>query len=256
MRLSHLHLASLTPYAHASHLQSLLVHGLLQHKSHPDLVSAPNPTILTAEFFPVYTCGRREINKLSARQRAHLLADGRAEFFEAQRGGQTTFHGPGQLVAYPVVDLRRHAVSPREYVRVLEEAVAGALKRFGINGFRTENPGVWVSEKKKIAAVGVRLRKHVTSHGVGINVNTDLTWFERIVACGLEGMETTSFEREGVSGKTVAEVGRVFVEEFAGRIGGVSEIGRIGVEDVMQTAGNQTNFDTIKGGNHPVDVES
>lgn len=107
----------------------------------------------------------------------------------------------------------------------------GTCARYGIRGFTTGNPGVWTSERRKIAAVGVHLRRNVTSHGVGVNVGTELWWFGRIVACGLEGMEATSFEREGVSGVSVGEVAGVFTEEFAGRLGveGVYEVGEDGV---------------------------
>lgn len=171
------------------------------------------------------------MGRVSGSQIRYLRDGGRAEFGEARRGGQTTFHGPGQLVAYAVVDLKRHGVSPRGYVRLLEEAVVGTCARYGIRGFTTGNPGVWTSETRKIAAVGVHLRRNVTSHGVGVNVGTELWWFGRIVACGLEGMEATSFEREGVSGVSVGEVAGVFVEEFAGRLGveGVYEVGEDGV---------------------------
>ncbi len=109
----------------------------------------------------------------------------------------------------------------------------GTCGRFGIRGFRTENAGVWTSERRKIAAVGVHLRRNVTSHGVGVNVGTELWWFGRIVACGLEGVEATSFEREGVSGVGVREVEDVFVEELAGRLG-VEEVYEIGEDGLVK----------------------
>lgn len=90
--------------------------------------------------------------------------------------------------------------------------------RYGITAMTTENTGVWITQDDKIAAIGVHMRRHVTSHGVGLNVNTDLWWFDRIVACGLEGKRTTSFEKEGVRGKSVEEVGRSFVKEFGKRV--------------------------------------
>lgn len=230
MRLAHLRLPQTVPYTHASTLQDALVRRLLASKRTPS-TPPPDPTIITAQFHPVYTCGRREIGTIHPSQIAYLRDSGRAEFVEALRGGQTTFHGPGQLVAYPIVDLKRHGLSPRCYVRLLEEAVMGTCARFGIQSFTTADPGVWTSAERKIAAVGVHLRRNVTSHGVGVNVGTDLWWFGLIVACGLEGKETTSFEREGVSGVDVEEVGDVFVDEFSRRLG-VDEVYRVGEESI------------------------
>ncbi|KAI9700905.1 MAG: hypothetical protein M1820_006666 [Bogoriella megaspora] len=235
MRLQHLSLPGLTSYHHAAALQDRLVNALLRYKALRNLsYPPPDPTILTAEFHPVYTCGRREINTISPSQQAYLRANNRAEFVEALRGGQTTFHGPGQLVAYPILDLKRHGLSPRNYVCALEGAVIRTLARFGVNGMRTQHPGVWVSEESKIAAVGVHLRRNVTSHGIGLNVGTDLWWFERIVACGLEGKRTTSLEKQRVDGKTVAEVARVFVEEMARDLG-VDEVEVVGEDEVVKS---------------------
>lgn len=218
MKLHHLALPNLTSYSHASFLQNHIVSRFLANKASPNAVPAPLPVILTAQFHPVYTAGRREINALSDRDIAHLRAGGAAEFHYAQRGGQTTFHGPGQLVAYPILDLRRHGLSPKGYVHLLEEVLIATCGRYGVKAFRTENTGVWTSSENKIAAIGVHLRRHITSHGVGLNVSTDLGWFERIVACGLEGKGSTSLEHEGLNGLGVEEVGRVFVDEFAERI--------------------------------------
>lgn len=151
------------------------------------------------------------------------------------RGGLTTFHGPGQLVIYPILDLRSvssarfpNGLSARCYVNVLEEATIRTLARCGITGMRTENPGVWVNEQKKIAALGVHLRRYVTMFGVGLNVTTDLGWFDRITACGLEGKEVTSMLAEGgglVEGKhkgslAMRDVARIWADEFATSIWG------------------------------------
>ncbi|OCK77977.1 lipoyltransferase [Lepidopterella palustris CBS 459.81] len=228
MKLTHLHLPNLVPYSIASTLQETLVAAFLASKP-PSTIPQPNPTIITAQFHPTYTCGRREIGTISHSQQAYLRAPG-ATFAEAMRGGQTTFHGPGQLVAYPVIDLRTHKLRPRDYVCVLEKALIATCGRFGITAMTTENTGVWTSPEDKIAAIGVHMRRNVTSHGVGLNVATELWWFERIVACGLEGKRTTSFEREGIVGKTVEEVGEVFVEEFAREVG-VGEIERVELDE-------------------------
>ncbi|KAF2793807.1 lipoate-protein ligase-like protein B [Melanomma pulvis-pyrius CBS 109.77] len=216
--LLHIHLPSIVPYATAARLQESLVARFLSSKP-PSTIPSPPPCIITAEFNPVYTCGRREIGTVSQEQQAYLRTDGRAEFVEAKRGGQTTFHGPGQLVAYPIIDLRAHKLTPRDYVCALEKSLISTCARYGITAMATENTGVWTTPDDKIAAIGVHMRRHITSHGVGLNVNTDLWWFDRIVACGLEGKRTTNFKKEGVLGKSVEEVGRAFVDEFGKRVG-------------------------------------
>lgn len=231
MQLAHLHLPGLTRYHHAARLQQSLVAAFLAFKagSRPD---PPRPTIITAEFSPVYTCGRRELNTVSADQQLRLRSGGAADFHEALRGGQTTFHGPGQLVAYPILDLQRQKLSPRCYVNLLEETVIRTCAAYGINGFRTENPGVWTDAEHKIAAVGVHLRRNVSSHGIGLNVSTDLAWFDRIVACGLAGKHATSFERLGVSGKTVEEVAERYVQACAETLSADGVV-RIAASDVQ-----------------------
>jgi lipoyl(octanoyl) transferase len=192
------------------------------------------PTIITAEFQPVYTCGRREVGNVSAEQIAHLTANtphGCAEFHEALRGGQTTFHGPGQLVAYPIIDLKQHNLGARDYVCVLEKSVIQLLReRYGIDSKTTENPGVWVDDMRKICALGVHLRRNVTSHGIGLSVATELAWFDRIVACGLEGKRTTSLEDLGVTGLDVETVGREYADIMAKRLSGVEEVKRVTVD--------------------------
>lgn len=231
MNLRHLPLPSLTRYTHASTLQTTLVSRLLAHKASPTTVPPIPPTIITAQFHPVYTCGRREVGSVTPSQKDHLTRTG-AEFHEALRGGQTTFHGPGQLVAYPILDLKRHGLTPRCYVNLLESVVMNTCARYGVETRRTENPGVWFDEERKICAVGVHLRRNVSSHGIGLNVCTDLGWLDRIVGCGLEDKRATSLEAVGVEGRSVEEVGRVFVEVMAEELMGVSGVDVVGEEDV------------------------
>jgi lipoate-protein ligase B len=218
--LYHLHYPTPISYRTAALLQESLVTRFLASKP-PSHLPAPPPHIITAEFHPVYTCGRREVGNVSEQQQAYLRADGKAVFVEALRGGQTTFHGPGQLVAYPIIDLRAHKLTPRNYVCILEKSLIATCATFGIKAITTEHTGVWTSPDHKIAAIGVHMRRNITSHGIGLNVNTDLWWFNRIVACGLEGKRTTSFANEGVQGITVEEVGQVFAAQIADRLAGV-----------------------------------
>ncbi|KAK3697152.1 hypothetical protein LTR37_017648 [Vermiconidia calcicola] len=230
MKLRHLHLPGLTHYTHASKVQHQLVTKLLAYKAKSDYSSPPpRPTIITAEFHPVYTCGRREVGNVSREQIDYLTEEvpdlGKAEFREALRGGQTTFHGPGQLVAYPILDLKRHGLTARCYVNLLESAVMNTCAHFGVQTQRTDNPGVWTDDTHKICALGVHLRRNVTSHGIGLNVHTDMGWFERIVACGLEGKKTTSLRLEGVGAVVgVKEVGDVFVRMMGEGLKGVEAV--------------------------------
>jgi len=217
--LRHIHLPSLTPYLHASHIQETLVRTLLDSKSSSSAVPPPPPTILTAQFPPTYTTGRRDLHTVTPSQIASLTSTTPpATFHRSLRGGQTTFHGPGQLIAYPIIDLRRHKITPRAYIRLLETSTIATCSAFGVKDTTTtENPGVWTSdteEGRKIAAVGVHLRRNVTSHGIGLNVSTDMWWFDRIVACGLPERKATSLKVEGVMGVGVEEVGRTWVEIF------------------------------------------
>ncbi|MCJ1301392.1 hypothetical protein MMC08_004192 [Hypocenomyce scalaris] len=224
MHLQHLHLPSLTPYLRASAIQSHLVTAHLTYKTQTPALRArkapPPPLLLTFQTLPTYTCGRREIGTLTPSQISHLKASGRAEFHEALRGGQTTFHGPGQLTAYLILDLLAHRLTPRTHIRLLEDSLIAACASYGIKGLTTENPGVWVTDDEKIASVGVHLRRNVASHGIGLNVETNLEWFDRIVACGLVGKRATSFEKLGVKVEGgVEEVGRVLAEKVARYLG-------------------------------------
>ena len=199
MRLRHLHLPGLTPYRRASALQEYLVRLHLDHKASPLTAPAPGPVLLTFQTPPTYTCGRREIGALSSEQKAHLRADGKAEFHEALRGGQTTFHGPGQVTAYLILSLQEHDLNTRTHVRLLEDSVIGTCANYWLEARTTEDPGVWIGsslDERKLASVGVHLRRHIASHGVGLNVTVKLWWFDRIVACGLPERKATSIQKE------------------------------------------------------------
>ena len=152
----------------------------------------PN-TLLLLEHLPVYTLGRLSKPEHLLAAPEELAAAG-AEVVETDRGGQITFHGPGQLVAYPVVDLRGWG-GPLKYVRTLEQEIIKALSDFGIPaGLEPGLTGVWAGDAK-IAAIGVKISRGVAYHGFSINVNTDLSWYDRIVPCGIENGQVTSMER-------------------------------------------------------------
>ncbi|MCJ1287341.1 hypothetical protein MMC26_006690 [Xylographa opegraphella] len=237
MHLRHLHLSSITPYSHASHLQAILVRRHLDHKALtlPLRPSAPvpPPTLLTFQAHPTYTCGRREIPTITQEQITYLRAGGTAEFHPALRGGQTTYHGPGQLTGYVILSLEAHGLKPATFVRFLETSVIDTCKRYGVTGFTTENPGVWTSQEDKIASVGIHLRRNVASHGVGLNVTMDLKWFDRIVACGLVGKRATSLQKEGVAGVSVEDVAEVLAQCMAEGLENVEAVENIIEEEVL-----------------------
>ncbi len=151
--------------------------------------------LLLVEHFPVYTLGRGgdESNLLATP--AHLREIG-AELIRIDRGGDITFHGPGQLVAYPIVELR-DPLDLRRYVRTLEAAIIATAAAFGVAGARLEgHPGIWVGGARKLAAIGGRVKRGVTTHGLALNVNTDLRWFDEMIPCGIPDKEVTSLQRE------------------------------------------------------------
>lgn len=159
---------------------------------------------------------------MTAVDKARLERNGTAQVVESLRGGQTTFHGPGQLVAYPILDLSPSSSGfdkrARCYVYLLEQVIIQTLAHCQIAAQRTENTGVWTLRDEKIAAIGVHLRRNITSHGIALNVATDLSWFDHIVACGLVDKKTTSMAREG-SSVGIERVTDVFVEELAKELG-------------------------------------
>ena len=144
---------------------------------------------------PVYTMGARGGDDHMLLSGDALSARG-ADLVMTDRGGDITFHGPGQLVIYAVLNLRRRSLRPVDHVRCLERTVLDTLTAFGLRGQAVKGrPGVWIGSRK-IAAIGVSIRGGATMHGAAINVTTDLTWFNAIVPCGLHGLGVTSMTRE------------------------------------------------------------
>jgi lipoate-protein ligase B len=151
--------------------------------------------LLLLEHLPVYTIGRGgdEANLLATPDRLRQIG---AEFHRIDRGGDVTFHGPGQLVAYPIVELR-DPLDLRRYVRSLETAAIATASAFGVSAERLDGlTGVWVEGTRKLGAIGVRVRRAVTTHGLALNVNTDLRWFTEMIPCGIADKEVTSLARE------------------------------------------------------------
>jgi lipoyl(octanoyl) transferase len=182
--------------------------------------------VLLLEHPPVYTMGRQgEARHLGAGPDA-LVAAG-AEFVEVDRGGSVTFHGPGQLVAYPIVRLAGIFPIPGHpahgdvdrYLRALEAGLMATAATCGVEVTRRPPfTGVWSGEHK-LGAIGVKLAGGVTTHGVALNVATDLTWFDRITPCGIEGAGVASLTTLGAPGHTPAEVAPVLAAKLAAAFG-------------------------------------
>lgn len=129
------------------------------------------------------------------------LQQAEATFYKINRGGDITYHGPGQLVAYPILDLEQFFTDIHKYLRFLEEAVINTIAHYGIIGGRYDGyTGVWIDADKptarKICAMGVRCSRWITMHGIALNVNTDLSYFKNIVPCGIDDKDVTSIARE------------------------------------------------------------
>jgi lipoyl(octanoyl) transferase len=158
----------------------------------------------------------------SSADAAHVLVDEveRArrgiELFDVGRGGDVTYHGPGQLVAYPILDLKPDRKDLHRYLRDLEDVLAGVARDFGVAATRSESgTGVW-TELGKLAAIGVRVSSGwITSHGVALNVTSDLSYFQTIVPCGIRDRTVTSLARELGSAPEAALVRTAFVRNFA-----------------------------------------
>ena len=176
----------LVPYREAWDLQRSLA-GAVSQGAIPD-------TVVLLEHPPVVTLGRRTGN-----DELHVPADSDVEVVETDRGGKSTFHGPGQLVCYPILDLKRHGRDVKKYVRDLEECLVKTLAAFSLEGERIDGlTGVWMTRPpRKIASIGVHVSRWVTTHGYALNVDLDPAPFtEWITACGLEDAAFTTIARE------------------------------------------------------------
>ena len=174
--------AGVVPYGEALEWQRTLAQARIEGR-------LANDVLLLLEHPAVVTLGRNS-------DAGHLLSRDGIEVFEIERGGDVTFHGPGQLVGYPIIDLTGHQRDLHWYLRTLEQALIDALAGLDISA--TRNPGytgVWTGDRK-IASIGIHVKQWVTWHGFALNVTTDLSQFQRIVPCGIAGVEMTSVERE------------------------------------------------------------
>lgn len=157
--------------------------------------------LLFCEHPHVYTLGKSGDEKNLVIPAADLSSIG-ASFYQINRGGDITYHGPGQIVVYPIIDLENFFTDIHQYMRLLEESVIGALKNLGVEAGRIKGlTGVWLdvdspAKARKICAMGVKTSRWVTMHGLALNVNTDMNYFNHIVPCGISDKAVTSVEKE------------------------------------------------------------
>ncbi|MCA9280099.1 MAG: lipoyl(octanoyl) transferase LipB [Phycisphaeraceae bacterium] len=187
------------PYADAYEIQQQHHARILENRGTPD---ASVGTILLVEHDPVITVSKRPSAQNNLVASSQLLQQMGVDVQSTDRGGDITYHGPGQIVAYPIIDLNAIGVNLHEYMRRLEEAVIRTCAHWGISGERDPTAtGVWVrqlhgsDQRAKIAAMGVRVRRWITMHGLSLNVETNLQHFDLIVPCGLIGRPVTSMQQ-------------------------------------------------------------
>jgi len=214
----------LVPYGEAFALQRSLA-GAVSQGAIPE-------TVVFLQHPPVVTIGRRT----ETERELHIPENTDVEIAETDRGGKSTFHGPGQLVCYPILDLGRHGKDVKRYVRDLEEALIRTLASFELGATRYEGlTGVWMPPgggrgPRKIASIGVHVARWVTTHGYALNVDLDPAPFtEWITACGLEDAQFTTMARELERPVTVEDVRPVAVEALADVFG--LELGELPAED-------------------------
>jgi lipoate-protein ligase B len=193
-----------------------------QECAHKAVVAGGEERLLLVEHLPVITLGRRaEAAAKNLIASAEQLKEMGVEVVESDRGGDITFHGPGQLVVYPIVKLNDHGLSVGGYVRRLEEVMIAALADLGVEAKKDEEAiGVWVAGKK-ICALGVRIKRGVSLHGVALNVRSDLKYFDLIVPCGLAGRGVTSLQKVLGKAPAMEKVKRVVVERMKEAFAGV-----------------------------------
>ena len=211
----------LLSFATALEVQEDYFYKIISEKKANRQKEQPTPTdnfLLFVEHKPVYTLGKSgDIQHLLLDQNG--LKEKEIEFYKTNRGGDITFHGLGQIVGYPILDLDNFFTDIHKYLRFLEEIIIKTLAEYGLTATRSkEETGVWLDAEtpfaRKICALGVRASRWVTMHGFALNVNTDLTYFEHIVPCGIMGKGVTSLKVELRKEICLDEVKEKLVKHF------------------------------------------
>ena len=158
------------------------------------LINQSDEYIILVEHEHVYTLGKNA-NSSNILNKA-------CDIIQTDRGGDVTYHGPGQLVVYPIINLKKRKIGVKSYVRMIEQLISNTLMNYGLETHvPIKETGVWV-EDKKIASIGIHVSRGVAIHGLAININTDLSYFDNIISCGIEGVKMTTIDKE--LGKKIA----------------------------------------------------
>lgn len=191
----------LMAYKEAWDYQETLLQENVKRKSGNKAEIKTEHFLLFVEHPPVYTLGKNG-NIENVLMREDELKQNGIDFFNTNRGGDITYHGPGQIVGYPILDLEHFFTDIGRYLRNIEEVIILTLKEYGLAGQRSKGEtGVWLDtdipgKERKICAIGVRCSRWVTMHGFALNVNTDLSYFNHIIPCGIQNKQVTSLEKE------------------------------------------------------------
>lgn len=206
----------LRPYAEVWDMQKTLFSRMVERKKQHLPVEEEH--LMIVEHLPVITFGKhaKEANLLAS---GDLLKSRGVDCFHIERGGDITYHGPGQIVIYPIIDLEKHKLGVKDYVSLLEECVIRTIAEYGIRGERVEGAsGVWIGKgtptERKICALGVKCSRFITMHGLALNVNTDLSGFSLINPCGFVDKGVTSMAAEKGEVLDIAEVKRRLSTHF------------------------------------------
>ena len=144
--------------------------------------------LILVEHDHVYTLGKNA--------NSNNILNNSCEIIQTQRGGDVTYHGPGQLVAYPIINLKQRKIGVKKYISMIEKLISNILIDYGLEPqIPIKDTGVWI-EDQKIASIGIHVTRGVTLHGLAINVNTDLSYFDNIISCGIKGVKMTSMDKE------------------------------------------------------------
>jgi len=186
----------------------------LQKKTHMEKQNGRVDDVLyTVEHNHVYTLGKTGSRGHILLTEEEMAAKG-ISYYEIDRGGDITYHGPGQLVVYPIIDLNNYYKDTHRYLRDLEEVVIRTLAELGITGTRDEEfTGVWVGEEK-ICAIGIKVSRWITMHGIALNVNTELEYFDKIIPCGIFHKGVTSIKKELNREAHMKEVKKLILKNF------------------------------------------
>lgn len=212
----------LIEYQKAWDYQEELFQKVVEVKQANRKAENPKPTpnfVLFCQHPHVYTLGKSGKDSNLLIDEKFLKSKG-AQLFRINRGGDITYHGPGQLVGYPILDLDNFGLSIKSYIHSLEEVIIRSLKQFGIDADRSEGAtGVWLDatdpkKARKICAMGVRTSHWVSMHGFALNVNTNLSFFDYIVPCGIQGKSVTSMQKELGREVQIEEVHEVLLSQF------------------------------------------